>query len=356
MTTPGAFASEVVIAGRPIGPGHPPFMIAEMSANHGGDLDRALRIIRQAAAAGADAIKFQAYTADMLTLDHDGPGFVIESDSPWKGERLYDLYKRAATPYEWFPQLFAAAHEAGLIAFASPFDAGAVAMLQSLDAPAYKIASFEAVDTELIACCAATGKPLIISTGMSDEREIADALEAVRGAGGREVVLLKCTSAYPADAGEANLRTIPAMAARFDVPVGLSDHTLGTAVSAAACALGACAVEKHVIDAREPSTADSEFSLLPDELYRLVADCRDAAAALGAVHFGPAKRERQSLAFRRSLYAVRPIAAGEAISADNVRSVRPSFGLPVKTFRELLGRRARTAIDAGTPMSWDLVE
>ncbi|MCB9946848.1 MAG: pseudaminic acid synthase [Rhodospirillaceae bacterium] len=346
----------MTIDGRAIGPGHPPFIIAELSANHGGDLERALRIIRQAAAAGADAVKFQAYTADSLTLDHSGPGFVIDSDNPWTGERLYDLYRRAATPYEWFPTLFAATREAGLIPFASPFDADAVAMLETLDAPAHKIASFEAVDTELIACCAATGKPLIISTGMSNADEVADALAAVHEAGGTQVVLLKCTSAYPADAREANLRTIPEMARRFGVPVGLSDHTMGTAVSAAACALGACAIEKHVIDAREPETADSIFSLLPDDLARLVADCRDAAAALGTVHFGPGERERQSLAFRRSLYAVRPIAAGEAISRDNVRSIRPGFGLPVKTLRQLVGRRARAAIAAGTPMSWDLVE
>lgn len=348
--------SGIRIAGRPVGPEAPPFIIAEMSANHGGERARALRIIRAAAAAGADAIKFQAYRAETMTLPLDAPGFVIEGETPWTGRRLYDLYAEGATPYDWFPELFAAARAAGVIPFASPFEFAAVDMLEALDAPAYKVASFELVDIELIAKCAATGKPLIISTGMGSADEIADALAAARGAGARDIVLLKCTSSYPAAASEANLLTIPAMAERFGVPVGLSDHTLGTAVAAAACGLGAVAVEKHVIDAREPATPDSMFSALPDELAALVRDCRDAHAARGRVHFGPAPREAQSLAFRRSLYAVRDIPAGREITRDNVASIRPGFGLAVKRMAEILGRKARADIAAGTPIALDLLE
>jgi N-acetylneuraminate synthase len=290
-----------------------------------------------------------------MTLDSDKPGFVIVADNLWKGERLFDLYMRAATPYEWFPELFKIAREEGIIPFCSPFDERAVEMLEALDAPAYKIASFELVDVELIARAARSGRPLIISTGMGVESEIADALAAARAVGAKEIALLKCTSSYPADPGESNLATIPTMAQRFDVPVGLSDHTLGINVPVAACAIGACIVEKHFIDAREPVTADSVFSALPDELAAMVKGCREAAVARGNVFYGPMPHESESLAFRRSLYAVRDIAEGEAITRENVRSIRPGFGLPVKELRGILGRPAKVAIARGTPMSWDLI-
>lgn len=345
----------IVIAGRKVGPGQPPFVIAEMSANHGGDFERALKIIRLAADCGADAIKFQAYRAETMTLDCEMPGFVIAGDNPWAGRKFFDLYASAATPYEWFPKLFEAARKAGITPFASPFDEAAVEMLESLDAPAYKIASFEAVDLELIARCAATGKPLIVSTGMADEEEVDDALAAARAAGGSEIALLKCTSAYPSDPAEANLLTIPEMAARFGVPVGLSDHTIGVAVATAACALGASIVEKHFIDASQPETADSTFSALPADLTALVRACREAHEARGAAQYGPAPRERESLAFRRSLYAAADISAGSPITRENVRVIRPGHGLKPKHLGEVLGRRAKRDIRRGEPLSWRIL-
>lgn len=353
MNNQGPAVAPISIAGRRIGPGEPPFIIAELSANHGGDIERALRIVRLAAEAGADAIKFQAYRAETMTLNIDKPGFIIEGDNPWTGQRLYELYNVGATPYDWFPRLFDEAHRCGIIPFASPFDDAAVDLLEELDAPAYKIASFEAVDLDLIERCAATHKPLIISTGMASEEEIGDALAAAAAADG--IILLKCTSAYPADASEANLSTIPAMSRRFGVPVGLSDHTLGAAVPTAACALGACAVEKHFIDSRHPETADSSFSALPEEFRELVEHCRTAQLAGGVVQYGPAERESQSLAFRRSLYAVADIPAGAQLTRDNIRTIRPGFGLPAKHIREVLGTKAKSDIALGTPISWDLV-
>lgn len=344
------------IDGRKIGPGEPPYIIAELSANHGGDFSRARRIVEIAAEAGADSIKFQVYTADSLTIRSDKRDFLIESESLWTGKRLYDLYEEAATPYEWFPELFAHARALGITPFATPFDLDAVKLLQDLDAPAYKIASFEAVDLELIEACARTGKPVIISTGMCDADDIADALKAARGAGGRDIALLKCTSAYPATAAEANLSTIPAMAQKFGVPVGVSDHSLGTAVSVAACALGACLVEKHVIDTREPATADSAFSLLPDDLNRLVEETRMAHDAVGHVSYGPGERERASLQYRRSLYAVADIKAGAELTRSNVRSIRPGMGLVPKHLNAVLGRKARQDIETGTPLNWDLIQ
>lgn len=349
-------STNFAIDGRKVGPGEPPYVIAELSANHGGDLARARRIIALAAAAGADSVKFQAYTADSLTIRSDKRDFLIEGESLWTGKRLYDLYQEAATPYEWFPELFAYARSLGITPFATPFDLEAVKLLQELDAPAYKIASFEAVDIELIEACARTGKPLIISTGLCDAADVADALRAARDAGARDVALLKCTSAYPATAAEANLASIPEMAKTFGVPVGISDHTLGTVVSVAACALGACLVEKHVIDAQEPATADSAFSLLPDELARLVEETRLAQSAIGQVAYGPGERERASLQYRRSLYAVADISAGSQIERGNVRSIRPGMGLAPKHLTEILGRKAARDIEAGTPLSWDLIQ
>lgn len=343
------------IAGRPIGSDHPPFIIAELSANHGGDLERAKRIVRIAAERGADAIKLQAYTADELTLDSDRPDFVVQADNPWKGERLHALYKRAATPYEWFPELFALARQLGITPFASPFGLDGIELLERLDAPAYKIASFEAVDLGLIAACARTGKPVIVSTGLCTEEDIAEVLQAFHAAGGKDLALLRCNSAYPADPKEANLATIPDMAQKFGVPIGYSDHTLNAVQATVAVGLGACIVEKHLIDARLPETADSLFSSLPDQFRELVENCRSAWEARGVVRYGPHDREAQSLAFRRSLYVSRTIAAGEPFSEENVRCVRPGFGLKPKHMPEILGRPAARDIAKGEALTWDLV-
>jgi pseudaminic acid synthase len=343
------------IAGRRIGPHDPPYIIAEISANHGGDLERAKRIIRLAAEKGADAVKFQAYTAESLTLDCDLPDFLISADNPWKGQRLFQLYRQAATPFAWFPELFAFARAHGVTPFASVFGRDSIALLEELGAPAYKIASFEAVDHELIAACAVTGKPVIISTGLCALAEIEEALAAFREAGGKEIALLRCNSAYPADPREANLLTIPDMIRRFDVPIGYSDHTLTAIQATIAVGMGAALVEKHVIDAREPATADSSFSCLPDQLGELVAACRDAFHARGGIHYGPTERESRSIVFRRSLYAVADIPAGAALTRENVRSIRPGHGLPPGRLPQVLGRHARRAIRRGEPLSWELI-
>ena len=343
----------VTIDGRQVGPSAPPYIVAELSANHGGDLQRALRIIELIAEAGADAVKFQAYTAESLTLDCGLPGFTIEGESLWKDRRLYELYAEAATPYDWFPELYARARRCGITPFTSPFGLDALEMLEALDTPAYKIASFEAVDHGLIAAFAATGKPLVISTGLCSLEEIAEAVATARAAGCEEIVLLKCNSAYPASFEEANLLAIPALAERFGLPVGYSDHTLGVGAPVAACALGACMIEKHVIDSREPPTADSQFSALPSELREIVTLCRAAQEARGEAAFGPTEREQQSLMFRRSLYAVADIAAGEAFTGENVRSIRPGHGLAPKHLPEVLGRQARRALKRGEPLTWE---
>ncbi|MEQ8603733.1 MAG: pseudaminic acid synthase [Marivibrio sp.] len=343
----------IEIDGRRIGQEHPPYIIAEVSSNHGGDIERAKRIIRLAAECGADAVKFQAYTADEMTLNIDRRGFVVTADSPWKGESLYALYQRAATPYAWFPELFKTARDAGVTPFASPFGPESVAMLEGLAAPVHKIASFEAVDLDLIALCAATGKPLIISTGLCTREEIADAVAAARSGGAKQIALLRCNSSYPSDPEEAHLATIPDMAAEFALPIGYSDHTLDQTQAAVAVALGACIVEKHVIDAREPETADSAFSCLPEQLEDLVRVTKAAWRARGRVSYGPQEKERGSLEFRRSLYAVADIAAGELFSAANVRTIRPGLGLPPKVLPDLLGRPAARALRAGDPLSWE---
>ena len=345
----------IQIADRWIGPAHAPFIVAELSANHGGDFDRAVRIIEGAAEAGADAVKFQAYTADSLTIESDKQDFLLTGDTLWKGKRLHDLYAEAATPYDWFPELFGLCRKQGLIPFASPFDNEAVTMLESLDAPAYKIASFEAVDHQLIEACAATGKPLIISTGLCTDEEVEDAVNAARNGGATSIVLLHCSSSYPALPEEANLLSIPALANWFAVPAGYSDHTLGTISSAAACALGACLIEKHVIDAPEPPTADSAFSLTPDLLAKLVEDCRAAWIARGNVRNGPTPSEIPNLAFRRSLYAVENIEKNETFTPSNVRSIRPGHGLAPKHLEAVLGQAAARNVEKGEPIDWEMV-
>ena len=345
----------IAIAGRPIGSGYPPYVIAELSGNHNGDIGRALAIIDAAADAGADAVKLQTYTADTITIDHDGPGFRIEGGL-WAGRTLYDLYGEAHTPWEWHLALFERGRARGLAVFSSPFDETAVDFLASLDAPAYKIASFEAIDLPLIEKAASNGKPLIISTGMASLAEIEEAVAAARRGGTDEIVLLHCVSGYPTPAGEADLRTIPDLAARFGVPVGLSDHTLGVGVAAAAVALGACVIEKHVTLARADGGPDSAFSLEPAELKSLVEACRSAWEALGAASYSLKGSEAGNTMFRRSLYAVADIAAGETITTANVRSIRPGHGLAPKHLPALIGRRAVRAIARGTPFDWSLVE
>jgi N-acetylneuraminate synthase len=345
----------VSIAGRTIGPDRPPYVIAEMSGNHNGDIGRALALIEAAKAAGADAVKLQTYTADTITIDHDGPGFVIEGGL-WHGRRLYDLYAEAHTPWDWHEALFARAAEVGIACFSSPFDPTAVDLLERLGAPAYKVASFEIVDTPLIARMARTGKPLIISTGLASEQDIADAVAAAREAGGREIVLLHCVSGYPTPAAQMHLRTIGDLAEKHDVLVGLSDHTLGTAVAVAATALGACVIEKHFTLARAAGGVDSEFSLEPAELARLVADCRDAWAALGEARYDEVEAEASSRHARRSLYVVADVRKGEALTEANVRSIRPGFGLPPKHLHEVLGRRAARDLKRGEPLAWEMTD
>jgi pseudaminic acid synthase len=345
----------VLIGGRPVGAGHPMWVIAEISANHNGDRGRALELVRAAAAAGADAVKFQTYTADSMTLDLDDPVFRIGPGTLWEGRRLHELYADAATPYEWHESLFAEAAAHGLVPFSTPFDAAAVAFLEELDPPVHKIASFELVDLALIRTAAATGKVLVLSTGMATAEEIDAAVVAAREGGAGGVVLLRCNSAYPAPPAEMDLRTIPDMAQRWGVPVGLSDHTLGTTAAVTAVALGACVLEKHVTLARSDGGPDAAFSLEPDELAGLVTAVREAEAALGGVRYGPAEQETASLAFRRSLFVVDDVAEGEAFTTDNVRAIRPGDGLPPRHLDEVLGRPATRAIGRGTPLAWDLV-
>ncbi len=347
-------AATVSIAGRRIGAGEPPFVIAELSANHNGSLERAFAIMESAKKAGADAVKIQTYTADTITIDHDGPGFRIEGGL-WAGKTLHALYQEAHTPWEWHPALFAKGRELGLVVFSSPFDASAVDFLESLSAPAYKIASFELVDLPLIRKCAATGKPLIMSTGMADLKEIGEAVETARGAGAREIVLLHCTSGYPTPPEDSDLQTIPHLANAFGVPVGLSDHTPGIGAALAAVALGATVIEKHFTLSRADGGPDSAFSLEPAELASLCANARIAWQALGAIRYDKTQSERGNAQFRRSLYVVADMKAGEALTAKNLRSIRPGYGLAPKFFDLLLGKRVNRDVKRGTPMSWDLL-
>ncbi len=346
--------TSVEIAGRRIGPEHPPYVIAEMSGNHNGSLDRALKIMEAAKAAGADAVKLQTYRADTITIDHDGPEFLI-TEGLWAGRRLFELYASAAMPWDWHEPLFRRGRELGIAVFSSPFDASAVDLLQSLDAPAYKVASLEIGDTALIQRMVATGKPLIMSTGASELGEIAEGVASARAAGCRDLILLHCTSGYPTPPAESNLRTIPHLAEMFDCPVGLSDHTMGTAVPVAAVALGARVIEKHFTLARADGGVDSAFSLEPHELTRLVADCRIAAEALGRVQYQVSPSERAIRPLRRSLYVVRDVAAGETITGQHVRSIRPGLGLAPKYLPSVLGRKASRALKRGSALDWTMI-
>jgi N-acetylneuraminate synthase len=342
------------IADRPIGPDHPPFVIAELSGNHNRSLERALALIDAAAEAGADAVKLQTYTPDTITIDHDGPGFRIE-DGLWAGRTLHELYGEAFTPYEWHGPLFAHARARGLIAFSSPFDETAIALLEGLEAPAFKIASFEAVDLPLIRRAARSGRPLIISTGMTSPDEIAEALAAARDGGCADVALLHCVSAYPARYPDANLRMVARLAADFACVAGLSDHTPGTAAAVAAVALGACIIEKHFTLARADGGPDAAFSLEPAELKALVADCRHAWEALGAAVYARGETESANRQFRRSLYVVRDVPKGAVITAEDVRSIRPGYGLEPKRLPEVIGRRASRDLRRGQPLHPDML-
>lgn len=342
----------ISIDGRRIGPGQPPYIIAEMSGNHNGSLQRALELIAAAKEAGADAVKLQTYTPDTITIDHDGPEFIVRGGL-WDGRKLYELYQEAHTPWDWQERLFERGRELGLSVFSSVFDDTSIDFLAGLAAPAYKIASFEILDLPLIRRCARTGKPLILSTGMADMEEIQEAVSAAGEAGCRELLLLHCVSSYPAPAEEYNLRTIVHMAETFGIPAGLSDHTLGIAVPVAAVALGACAVEKHFTMARSEGGPDAAFSLEPDELKTMVDACRTAHEAIGKVSYEPTGAEVGNVQFRRSLYVVRDMNKGEAFTSLNVRSIRPGYGLAPKQLDMVLGRHATCDIQRGTPLLWD---
>lgn len=344
------------IGNREIGRNHRPFIIAEMSGNHNQSLERALEIVDAAAGTGADAIKLQTYTADTITLDVRGGDFEIADEkSLWKGRNLHDLYKEAHTPWEWHAPIMERARSHGMLCFSSPFDETAVDFLESLEVPAYKIASFENIHLPLIRKVAATGKPMIISTGMASIAELDEAVKAAREAGCRDLVLLKCTSTYPATPENTNVLTIPHMRDLFGCEIGLSDHTMGVGVAVAAVAHGAVVVEKHFTLRRADGGVDSTFSLEPEEMAALVVETERAWQSLGQISYGATKAEQKSLAFRRSVYIAEDVAAGEVLTAKNLRIVRPGHGLAPKHYDMLLGRRASRALKAGTPATWDVV-
>lgn len=342
------------INGRKIGAQHPPYVIAELSANHNGDISRAYEIMTAAKAAGADAIKIQTYRPDTITIDHDSEEFRIKGGL-WDGKQLYELYDWAHTPWDWHQALFDKARALDITLFSSPFDHTAVDLLERLEAPAYKIASFELVDISLIRRVAATGKPMIMSTGMANEDEIAEALTAARSVGAKDIVLLHCVSGYPAPAADYNLATLRDMATQFGVLTGLSDHTIENTTAVAAVSLGAVVVEKHVTLDRNGGGADDSFSLEPEELAELVSGARTAWEAIGRIDYGLKSSERGNAQFRRSLYVVADIPAGGTLTIDNVRSIRPGFGLAPKHLDDVLGRKAAADIKRGTALSWDLV-
>jgi N-acetylneuraminate synthase len=340
---------------REIGPGERPYLIAEMSGNHNQSLDRALEIVDEAAGCGADAIKLQTYTADTITLDVDTPDFIIDDPkSLWNGQRLYDLYDEAHTPWDWHKPIMERAAKHGLHCFSSPFDATAVDFLEDLGVPAYKIASFELVDIPLIEKVAATGKPMIMSTGMGSAEDIDRAVKTARKAGAQDIVLLKCTSTYPASPENTNLATIPNMRETFGCMVGLSDHTMGTGVSVASVAMGAVLIEKHFTLQRSDGGVDSAFSMEPEEFARLRDDTEKAWQAMGDVTYGGTQAEEGSRVFRRSLYIARDVKAGEELTPENLRAVRPGHGLPPHHLKDLLGKRVARDIAAGTAANWSM--
>ncbi len=348
--------ADFAIHGRKIGPGYPTYLIAELSGNHGGDLERAKRLVQAAADAGADAVKLQTYTADTITIDCDTEPFRIQTGTLWDGRVLHELYREAYTPWDWHDPLASRAESLGMHCFSSPFDPTAVDFLETKNVPAYKIASFELVDLPLLRYVAEKGKPIILSTGMATAAEIEEAVHAIRETAPVPLALLKTNSGYPAKPEEMKLRLLPELAARFDVVAGLSDHTLGNTVAVASVALGASIIEKHLTLARADGGPDAAFSLEPAELAALVEAVRTTEAALREGDFGPTEREQGSLPFRRSLFAVEDIAAGDVFTEKNVRSIRPAHGLHPRHYDEVLGRRAKQAIERGTPLSWTLIE
>ncbi|MFA7681997.1 MAG: pseudaminic acid synthase [Candidatus Peribacteraceae bacterium] len=357
---------EITINNHIISPEHPVYIIAEMSANHGKNLEHAIQTIHAMKESGADAVKLQTYTPDTMTIDCDREEFKIGKGTIWEGKTLYELYKEAAMPWEWQPKLKKIANELDMDLFSTPFDSTSVDFLEDMEIPAYKIASFELVDIPLITYVASKNKPMILSTGMASKEEIEDAIAAVRSTGNVQVALLKCTSAYPASPKEMNLHTIPDMAARFQVPIGLSDHTLGTEAPVAAVSLGACIIEKHFTLSRSDQGPDSTFSLEPNEFRTMVDAVRAAETGtpsgkideeiMGTVQYGPSSSEKASAIFRRSLFVVEDIPKGGILTPQNIRSIRPGYGLPPKELDAVIGKKAKYAINRGTPLLWELLE
>jgi len=351
------FNKQLSIEGRSIGLGHPPFVIAEMSGNHNQSLDRALKIVEAAARAGAHGLKIQTYTPDTMTIDLDEREFHIsDASSLWAGTSLYKLYGEACTPWDWHEPIFARARELGMVPFSTPFDSTSVDFLLELGVPCFKIASFENADIPLIRRVASTGKPLIISTGMATLAELDETVRTVRDAGCEDLVLLKCTSTYPATPENTNIRTIAHMRELFGCEIGLSDHTMGVGAAVAAVALGATVIEKHFTLCRADGGVDSKFSLEPPEMLQLVNETHRAWQALGSVSYGPIDAELRSAQFRRSLYVVKDVQAGEILTTDNVRAIRPGFGMPTKYQEIILGRRVKVDVPRGTALTWSLIE
>jgi pseudaminic acid synthase len=347
---------DITIANRNIGASHAPFIIAEMSGNHNQSLDRALAIVEAAAKAGVDALKIQTYTADTMTLNlAQGEFYIDDPNSLWHDNSLYELYQQAYTPWEWHQPIFERCQELGIIGFSTPFDETAVDFLESLEVPCYKIASFENTDLPLIRKVANTGKPMIISTGMATISELDDAVQAARQAGCSNIILLKCTSTYPATPTNSNLNTIPHLRSLFDVQVGLSDHTLGVGVAIASVALGATVIEKHFTLSRADRGVDAAFSMEPAEMAQLVLEAERATQALGTIKYGPTEAEKASLSYRRSLYIAQDLKAGDVLTPENLRAVRPGFGLSPKYYNVVLGRSVKCHVQQGTPLQWELL-
>ena len=347
--------SLIKIKDRQIGENHPPYIIAELSANHNGSLERALKTIKMAKSMGADAVKFQTYTPDTLTIDSDKEDFRIKGGL-WDGFTLYELYQSAFTPFEWHEEMFNYAKSVGITCFSTAFDESAVDLLEDLNTPAYKVASFEIIDLPLIQYIASTKKPMIISTGMANKEEIQEAVDVAREKGNNELILLHCISGYPTPVEQSNLMTLPDMKNCFNLPVGLSDHTLGIEVSIASIALGASVIEKHVTLNASDKGPDSEFSIEPDQLNSLCIKCKSVWEALGSAGYERKPVEKDNIKFRRSIYVVRDIDSGEALTIENIRRIRPGYGLPPKYFNELIGKRVKSRIEKGTPLDWGMLE
>ncbi|SHN07417.1 pseudaminic acid synthase [Gracilibacillus kekensis] len=348
---------EITIGHKKIGKDNPPFIIAEMSGNHNQSLDRALQIVEAAAEAGADALKIQTYTADTMTISSRSEDFVVsDNDSPWHNQSLHDLYQQAYTPWVWHQAIFDRCHELGMIGFSSPFDESAVDFLETLQVPCYKIASFECTDLPLIKKVASTKKPMIISTGMCSVSEIDETVQTAKNAGCEDIILLKCTSTYPASPKYCNLNTIPNMQDTFQCQVGLSDHTLGAGVAIASVALGASVIEKHLTLSRKEGGVDASFSLEPEELKSLVKESIQARKGMGTIHYGPTDTEKNSLRYRRSIYITKNIKKGERLTKKNLRIIRPGYGLAPKYFDVVLGKRVNQKITKGTALKWNLIE